>query len=102
MVDLIHHHVELPVTDDDLDRAAPMRVGSVVVPVQSATDLLVDRLLLLGSGRFDLTGPLALARALREQINWTVVRAETCGSAGGYVVCRTVRDTIGVWRYNGS
>jgi len=29
-------------------------------------------------------------------------RAETCGSAGGYVVCRTVRDTIGVWRYNGS
>ena len=80
MVDLIHHHVELPVTDDDLDRAAPMRVGSVVVPVQSATDLLVDRLLLLGSGRFDLTGPLSLARALREQINWTVVRAETCGS----------------------
>jgi outer membrane protein assembly factor BamB len=26
-------------------------------------------------------------------------RAETCVSSGGYVVCRTVNSTVGVWRY---
>jgi putative pyrroloquinoline-quinone binding quinoprotein len=26
-------------------------------------------------------------------------RAETCASAGGYVVCRTVNSTVSVWRY---
>ncbi len=26
-------------------------------------------------------------------------RPETCGSAGGYLVCRTVKDTVAVWRF---
>lgn len=75
LVDLIHHRIGRPVTDEFLARAGDLRVGSMIVPVEEATDLLVDRLMLLGPHRCDLAEPLILARALREQIDWPCVAA---------------------------
>lgn len=80
MVDLLYRPNNRPVTDELLDRAAELRVGAVTAPVASATDLLIDKLQLLGPHRCDFVEPLAIARALREQIDWPVVRRETAQS----------------------
>jgi len=81
LVDLLFRPNERPVTDETLARAEPLRVGSTQVAVQSATDILIDKLLVLGPHRGDLNEPMAVARALREQIDWDEVAAETKSSA---------------------
>ncbi|WP_436498818.1 hypothetical protein [Actinokineospora sp. HUAS TT18] len=80
LVDLLFRPNERPVTDAVLDRCEPMRVGSSVVPVQSATEVMIGKLLCLGPHRGDLNEPMHTARALREQIEWPVVLAETSES----------------------
>ncbi|HWU23943.1 MAG TPA: nucleotidyltransferase family protein [Nocardioides sp.] len=75
-VDVIHR---LPMGDVDrpmLDRASEVSVDSVMMPVLSATDLLLSRLLALSDHSCDLAGPLAWARALREQVDWARVVSE--------------------------
>lgn len=51
------------------------------------------------------TGRTWVARLSRRPVGVRVLgyvpnaRPETCGSSVGYLVCRTVRDTVAVWRY---
>ena len=80
LVDLLFRPNERPVTDEMLDRAEVMQVGSVRIPVQSATDVLIGKLLTLGPHRGDVNEPMQVARALREQVDWSVVAAETAES----------------------
>jgi hypothetical protein len=80
LVDLIFRPNERPVTGRTLAAAEQMRVGATTVPVQPATDVLVGKLLALGPHRCDLSVLLPIARALREQINWPLLRAETSDS----------------------
>ncbi len=80
LVDLLFRPNERPVTDEILDRAEDLQVGSVVVPVQTATDVLIGKLLVLGPHRCDFSDAMDVARALREQIDWQVVAAEAAGS----------------------
>jgi len=80
LVDLLFRPNERPVTDEVLDRAEDLQVGSVVVPVQGATDVLIGKLLVLGPHRCDFSEPMEVARALREQIDWPAVAAESAGS----------------------
>jgi len=47
LVDLIFRPAERPVTPEQLDAATEVRVDSVLMPVQSATDLLAAKLLVL-------------------------------------------------------
>ncbi|HEY8374091.1 MAG TPA: nucleotidyltransferase [Pseudonocardiaceae bacterium] len=77
MIDLIFRPNDRPVTDEILGRACDVRVGSVTVPVLPATDVLVEKLLVLGPHRCDLAEVLTVARALREQVDWQQVRDET-------------------------
>ncbi|ASO19862.1 hypothetical protein FHR81_000458 [Actinoalloteichus hoggarensis] len=77
LVDLIHRPNEHPVTEGTLCRAESLRIGSVQAPVVTATDLITDKLLVLGPHRCDLTETLPVARALREQIDWAEVRVRT-------------------------
>ncbi len=77
LVDLIHRPNERPVNRELLERAESVRVGPVTVPVMSATHLVVDRLLVFGPHRCDLAETLLIARVLREQVDWEVVRRET-------------------------
>ncbi|KUP97553.1 nucleotidyltransferase family protein [Thermobifida cellulosilytica] len=76
LVDLIHSPADSPVTPAQLARATPLQVDSVRLPVMEATDLLVMRLRALTEHECDFSGPLATARALREQVDWGRVRAE--------------------------
>lgn len=66
--------------DELLSRAEPMRIGPAYAPVVTGTDLMVDKLLVLGPHRCDFTPLLPIARDLREQIDWTQVAAETAES----------------------
>ncbi|WP_199433041.1 nucleotidyltransferase family protein [Qaidamihabitans albus] len=80
LVDLIFRPNQRPVTAEMLDRARMQRVGPAWAPVVPATDLVVDKLLVLGPHRCDLTPLLPVARALREQVDWNEVARETAGS----------------------
>ncbi|MBP2471635.1 hypothetical protein JOF53_000507 [Crossiella equi] len=77
LIDLIFRPNDRPVTREQLATAEDLRVGSVTAPVARATDLLTDKLLVLGPHRCDFTELLPMARALREQIDWDRVRADT-------------------------
>jgi hypothetical protein len=79
-VDLLFRPNERPVTDETLDAAEPMLVGSAQVPVQRATDVLIGKLLVLTPHRCDFAELLAIVRAVREQIEWPRVRRETACS----------------------
>jgi hypothetical protein len=59
-----------PVTDDLLARATTLRIGSAVAPVVTATDLMIDKLMVLEPHRLDFTALLQIVRELREQVDW--------------------------------
>jgi hypothetical protein len=62
------------VTREQLDQADDLRVDSVVMPVQSATDLLVAKLLVLTEHYCDLGRLFPHVRALREQVDRPALR----------------------------
>lgn len=68
-VDVIHRLPMGPVDSALLQRAEEMSVDSVRMPVLSATDLLVAKLLSLSEHACDLEPALALMRSLREQLD---------------------------------
>jgi Uncharacterised nucleotidyltransferase len=80
LVDLIFRPSERAVSYEQLARAEPLRVDSVLMPVESATDVLVAKMLALGEHHCDLARLFPHARALREQIDWAVLCRETAGS----------------------
>ncbi|SMD21586.1 hypothetical protein SAMN05661093_06900 [Kibdelosporangium aridum] len=80
LVDLIFRANERQVTPEMLDEAEEMRVGPTVMRVQTGTDVMIGKLLALEVHRCDLAALLPIARALREQIDWPRVRAETMQS----------------------
>ncbi|PXY29710.1 nucleotidyltransferase family protein [Prauserella flavalba] len=80
LVDLIFRPNQRPVTPELLDSCDELRVGATAAPVLPATDVIVDKLLVLGPHRCDLTPLLPIARALREQVDWARVERETAGS----------------------
>jgi hypothetical protein len=81
LVDLIYRPSERPVDDAMLARSDELTVGAVRMPVLRATDLLVNKLLALSEHYCDFDAILPLVRALREQINWDDVRADTADSS---------------------
>jgi len=77
LVDLLFRPNEVPVTDETLSRAEELQVGSVVLPVMPATEVMIGKLLVLDGHRCDFSELLPFARALREQIDWEKVREAT-------------------------
>ena len=77
LVDLIFRPNYRSNVTEVLARAEEMRIGPALAPVVTATDLMVDKLLVLGPHRCDFTPLLPIARDLREQIDWDRVAAET-------------------------
>lgn len=80
LVDLIYNPSGMPVTDEVLARADEMDVLAMRMRVLSPTDLLAMKLLALREHNLDLTGTLATARAIREQIDWDQARRLTMHS----------------------
>lgn len=80
MVDLIYRPVESPVTDATLADTVMRPVEAINMPVLSASQLMVHKLLSYTQHYCDFATGLPVARSLREQIDWERVRRETAQS----------------------
>lgn len=80
MVDLIYRPVESPVTDETLRDTERISVEAIFMPVISASQLMIHKLLSYSQHHCDFATGLPVARSLREQIDWTRVRRETSKS----------------------
>jgi hypothetical protein len=80
LVDLIHEPVGRPVTDATLADTDVMPVNACHMPVLSASELMIHKMLSLGVQHCDLAKVLPVARSLREQIDWGRVERETAQS----------------------
>lgn len=67
--------------DDELfARAEDLKVFGVLMRVMALEDLMVTKLLALEPNALDYGGTLAIARSLREEIDWETVRERTAES----------------------
>jgi hypothetical protein len=80
MVDLIYRPVESPVTDETLQDTVQISVEAIFMPVLSATQLMIHKLLSYSQHYCNFATGLPVARSLREQIDWPRVRRETIQS----------------------
>jgi hypothetical protein len=73
-------------------------VAAVPMPVLTATDLAIAWLASFSEHHADFAGTLTYVRPLREQVDWSRVRAETAGSAFAaafFVLLRELRILTG-------
>ncbi len=75
MVDLIFHPSGLAMDDQIFARADVLPVLAVAMPVMALEDVLIAKLHSLDEHALDYSSLLAIARAVREQIDWSALRA---------------------------
>ena len=80
LVDLIFSPKGLPIDDAVIARGDDMSVLSMQMQVMAIEDVLTTKLMALTEHSLRFEGVLAIARALREQIDWAQVRAATASS----------------------
>jgi hypothetical protein len=92
-VDIIFRLANGPVDEQLLSRTDALSVDSVVMPVMSATDLLVSKLWALSEHHCDLSPILALVRSLREQLDVEFIDRTCAGNPfaqAGLTLCRSL------------
>jgi hypothetical protein len=77
MVDILHRAAGASSEEPALAAATELEVLSVAMPVLTATDLVVQKMSVLDEHYCDLSQLLPVLRALREQVDWDVVRTQT-------------------------
>jgi len=80
LVDLIFHPIQLPITDEVIARGDTLNVFSISVPVMALEDVIATKLLALNEHSLDYQSLLAVARSVRERVDWAEVRARTASS----------------------
>ena len=75
-IDVLWRTCGKAVETDLVQRAEVLPVLSVQMPVLGATDIVVTKLLALDEHYCDFARDLPVARALREQVDWDVVRRD--------------------------
>lgn len=80
LVDVIFRPSGVAITDEVLARADTIPVMAVGTPVMALEDALVTMLMALDEHSLDYTRLLAIARSLREQIDFPRLRARTSDS----------------------
>jgi predicted nucleotidyltransferase len=80
LVDLIFDPQDGPVDDGVLDRAEELEVYAMRMKVARLEDVLTQKVLALSEQQPDFSSVLELARSLREQVDWDVVRERTSES----------------------
>jgi len=83
LVDLIFRPAAGAIGDEHFERATVLEVAAQSVPVASIEDVLAAKLLALTEQEPDFGPVLEIARSLREQIDWDVVRSQVERSAFG-------------------
>jgi hypothetical protein len=96
LVDLIWDLEGLGDVEAVLARAQEMSVQAVRMPVLDINDAFVSMLCAFDEHELDFSGALAIARALREQIDWRTVRERTASSpyARGFIGLLEALDIV--------
>lgn len=81
LVDLIFHPKGMPITDEVIERGEEMAVLSMHMRVMALEDVLVTKLMAISEHHLRYESLLAMARALRERIDWPQVRRRSEESA---------------------
>ena len=79
-VDVLWRTCGHPVESDLIERAEVLPVLSVQMPVLTATDIVVTKLMALDEHYCDFSRMLPVARALREQVDRESVQGEVAGN----------------------
>lgn len=77
MVDVIHRAGSAPIARGRFEDVDQIEVESVLMPVQSTTVLMSDKLGALEEHACDFGRILPVARAVREQVDWAYVAEQT-------------------------
>lgn len=77
LIDLIFRPQGLTITDDVLARAPLREVAAMCMPVLRIEDVFVTKLLSYNEHHLEFPSLLAVARAVREQVDWAEVAAAT-------------------------
>jgi hypothetical protein len=77
LVDLIFNPASQPITDEIIERAPLAEVMALRLKVSPLEDALTAKLMAITEQEPDYSAVLEWARALREQIDWDVVRKRT-------------------------
>jgi hypothetical protein len=80
LVDLIFHPLGLDIGDPVMQRADRMNVCSMPVSVMSLEDVIATKLMSLNEHYLDYSPLLAIARGVREQVDWAEVAERTTDS----------------------
>ncbi len=80
VVDLLHRAASVPVTEELLSHSDVLEVLSVQMPVLWATDVISGKLRAMSEHYCDFGPLLAAVRAVREQVDWSRLRAEVAES----------------------
>jgi Nucleotidyl transferase of unknown function (DUF2204) len=83
LVDLVFSPKGLPIDDAVIARGEEMSVLSMQMRVMAIEDVLITKLMAITEHSLRYESLLAIARALREQIDWAVVRQELAHSPFG-------------------
>jgi hypothetical protein len=90
LIDVIYSPRGLEVDDELLGRGEFLHVLGITIPVMAIEDVMATKLLALHEHELDLTGVLRIARSVREQIDWRLLRERTRNSAyaaGFFTIC---------------
>jgi hypothetical protein len=79
-IDVLWRTCGAPVTDELIERAEDLPVLSVHMPVLEATDIIVTKVMALDEHYCDYGRLLPVARAMREQVDWSDVRSRVAGN----------------------
>src|SRR6478672_4266093 len=77
LVDLIFNPASGPITNEIIDRAPVSEVMALRINVSMLEDVMTAKLMAMTEQEPDYSALLEWARALREQIDWDVVRSRT-------------------------
>jgi Uncharacterised nucleotidyltransferase len=80
LIDLIFAPKGLPMTDEAIERGEVLSVLGMEMRVMALEDVLVTKLMALSEHALRYESLLAIARALRERIDWEDVRTRTVSS----------------------
>jgi hypothetical protein len=90
LIDLIFGPRGLEVTDEVIERGELLHVSGITIPVMAIEDVLATKLMALDEHELDYTSVLRIARAVREQIDWSSLRLRTRGApfaSAFFVMC---------------
>jgi Nucleotidyl transferase of unknown function (DUF2204) len=77
VVDVLHRINGVPVEEATLDRAEQRDVLAIAMPVLPPTLVLIQELRALGEHHCDFASLLPVVRAIRERLDWELIKAQT-------------------------